>query len=101
MATRPPEKDAPHASTDAPPLAIQRQLLQNELALWRNTLYMESVRYRVNQRLGDTQAGALNKTEMARIQQHIDAYEDVLAEIEKELKSAVPENGRGIVKEEG
>jgi hypothetical protein len=38
---------------------------------------------------------------MARIQQHIDAYEDVLAEIEKELKSAVPENGRGIVKEEG
>jgi hypothetical protein len=59
------------------PLEIRRHLLQQEIAMWRNTRYLAEVRLRVQRRIaGGVEAEAAQIAEIERCELAIDALEE-------------------------
>lgn len=62
------------------PVEIRKQLLEEELARWRNTRYLFEVRYKVAQRIGDgPEVLAGYRAELERCERAIDALGEELA----------------------
>jgi hypothetical protein len=59
------------------PIEIRRQLLQQEISMWKNTRYLAEVRLRVQRRIGGTpEAEAQHMQELERCEKAIDALEE-------------------------
>ena len=81
-------------------LEVKRVLLDQELALWRNTQYQIGVRLRVSRRIGDdteTQAGYIKQLE--RCERAIDALSNELAGVsagQGEVLESQPDNEASV-----
>lgn len=63
-----------------PPLAVQRSLLENEIALWVNTRYMARVRLRVQTAIGgDVETRAALIADLEKCERALDALRTDLA----------------------
>ena len=64
---------------------VKLTLLKNELAVYHNTVYILSVRHRVNKKLGQTEEQLKPiADEMAKAEMAIDELQKVIIEVEKE-----------------
>lgn len=61
------------------PIEIRRRIIEQEMAQIRNGLYMLGLRYKVNKRLGNTEALASLEDESVKTQAMLDEYEKELA----------------------
>jgi hypothetical protein len=63
-----------------PPIAVQRSLLENEIALWINTRYMARVRLRVQTAIdGEAEVRAALIADLERCEKALDALAHDLA----------------------
>lgn len=62
-----------------PPVTTKRILVEQELTLWRNTLYQQQLRYRVNKKIGAEEAilKAI-EVEMVKCEAAMDALQEEL-----------------------
>ncbi len=66
---------------DDVPANIRRQIIEEEMQIWRNTRWQQQMRYRVNKRLGNQAAMAICEKEMENCEVALDELARHLAEI--------------------
>lgn len=61
------------------PTDVKRQIIEQDMQMWRNTRYQCEIRMRVQRRIGNTEGEATMITELERCEKALDAMAEELA----------------------
>ncbi len=64
-----------------PTKEAQAQLIEQEITIWNNTLYMYQLRHRVNKKLGNIEACQQLESDMVKVEQALDELEAIKKEL--------------------
>ncbi len=69
-----------------PTIAIQLEIIKNEIQGWKNGAYSVSLRARIAKKLGDEEDAKRNQTELEKIYKRIDLLEEERKGIEAQIE---------------
>ncbi len=68
------------------PNDVKLQIINNEIAMYNNTIYLLQIRHRVNKSLGQADALKTIEDEMVKNEKSVDELEKIKSELDAETK---------------